>query len=228
VKNRIKSAIILLSVILFSGTTWAYKFDFVTVSDVVTKVRKKFSKVDSYQANFSITSKRGRKVNRQTGVLKYKSPNKLLIEFYSPRDQKIVSDGKMMWIYIPSMNVVAQQDLKSDTGLFGSGTRSGLRRLFSKYHYRFLSKKQPEETPQGTFYTLFLKQKESRSGFKTLKLWINSDYMISKAQGETTTGKTITIDLSKINTQVNHPTGIFRFSVPARARVITNPMIAEE
>lgn len=206
-----------------------YRFDFITVSDVVKKVKKRFGEIDSYQAKFSIRSTKRGKTRHQTGVLKYKSPNRLLIQFFRPSGQRIVSDGSMMWIYIPSMNVVAEQDLKSgDQGLFGSGTKSGLRRLFSKYHYRFDSKKQPTEANGETYYTLYLKQKESRSGYKHLKLWVNSDYMIQKAEGETTTGKHVVISFTDINTEVRHPSGIFKFDVPPRARVIKNPMISEE
>ena len=81
-----------------------------------------------------------------------------VIRFFKPYGQKIVSDGKMMWIYIPNMNVVAEQDLKSNKGLFGPSTKTGLNRLFSKYHYRFMSKKQPEQLDDGTkAYTLLLK-----------------------------------------------------------------------
>jgi outer membrane lipoprotein-sorting protein len=206
-----------------------YRFDFITVSDVVKKVRKRFSEIDSYQAKFTIHSTKMGKTRHQTGILKYKAPNRLLIQFFQPSGQKIVSNGSMMWIYIPSLNVVAEQDLKSgDQGLFGSGTKSGLRRLFSKYHYRFDSKEQPEEADGEKYYTLFLKQKESRSGYKHLKLWVNSDYMIQKAEGKTTTGKQVTISFSNISTDVRHPSGIFKFDIPPRARVIKNPMISEE
>jgi len=128
------------------------------------------------------------------------------------------------------MNVVAEQDLKSDSGsIFSSGTKIGLRRLFFKYHYRFASKEQPEPQTDGSKkYTLLLKQKESRSGFRTIKLWVSEDFIISKAFGETSTGKKVTIEFSKIKTDINLPNGIFRFNIPPRARVIKNPMISEE
>jgi len=207
----------------------AYKFDFTTVGDIVKGVKKRFGEIDCYQANFVINSDKMGKKKTQTGTIRYKSSDRLLVEFSQPSGQKIVANDKTMWIYIPSMNVVAEQDLKSDTGFFSTGTKSGLKRLFSKYHYRFASKEQPEVQDDGSkCYTLILKQKETRSGFRTLKLWVSPEYFIVRAAGETSTGKRVDISFTNIRTDVKHPNGIFRMEMPARANVIKNPMISEE
>lgn len=208
---------------------FAYKFDFITVSDVVKNVQSKFGSFKTYQAQFVIVSEKLDKKKTQQGTISYKASNKLMINFFSPQGQKIVCNDKMMWIYIPSMNVVAEQDLKGgDAGLLTSGS-IGLKRLFSKYHYRFDGKEQPEIQSDGTkCYTVFLKQKESRSGYRTLKLWISEDYMIQRASGETASGKKVDITFSNIKTGLDLPNGLFKFDVPGQARVIKNPMIAEE
>jgi outer membrane lipoprotein-sorting protein len=215
---------------LYTAPLGAYKFEFTTVSDVVKKVRQRFSSIESYQAGFRITSEKAGKKTQQSGTVKYKSSNKLLIEFDQPAGQKIITSGNTMWIYIPSMNVVAEQDLKSPSGsLFASNTRSGLNRLFTKYHYKFASREQPESQNEGSRkYTLMLQQKESRGGFRTLKLWISEDYIITRAAGETSAGKKVEIDFFNIRTDVDLPNGIFKFDIPSRARVIKNPMISEE
>ena len=208
----------------------SYKFEFITVSDIVKKIKKRFSEIDSYQANFKIVSEKFGSKAYQQGLLKYKASNKILVEFHKPYGLKVISNGETMWIYIPSMNVVAEQDLKADYNtIFFSGTKSGLRRLFSKYHYRFATKEQPEKQPDGTRkYTLLLNQRESRSGFRTLKLWVQEDYLITKAHGESTTGKSIAIEFSNIKIGVNLPNGIFKFDIPSKARIIKNPIVSEE
>ncbi|HPL17518.1 MAG TPA: outer-membrane lipoprotein carrier protein LolA [Spirochaetota bacterium] len=220
----------MIALIAVSATgLYAFKFDFTTVSDIVDNIKSNFGKLDSYQANFTIMSDKGGRTNQQTGTIKYKAHNKLCIEFSQPYGQKIVSNGKTMWIYIPSMNVVAEQDLNSESGIFTTGSRSGLNWLFSKYHYRFASKEQPETQDDGTKrYTLILKQKESRSGYRKMKLWVLERYFIVRAQGETSTGKKVDIKFSELKTNVSLPNGIFKFDVPSRARVIKNPMISEE
>jgi outer membrane lipoprotein-sorting protein len=194
----------------------------------VSRIKENFGKLDSYQANFRIVAQKRGKTIHQKGIIKYKASNKLFVEFHQPMGQKIVSNGKKMWIYIPSMNVVAEQDLKSDTTFFSS-TKSGLTRLFKKYHYRFASKEQPEAQANGTkYYTLILKQKESRSGFRNMKLWVTESYFIIRASGETSTGKKVDITFSNVKKNVTLPSGIFKFDIPARARVIRNPMISED
>ncbi|OHD66709.1 MAG: hypothetical protein A2176_11230 [Spirochaetes bacterium RBG_13_51_14] len=212
-----------------SSGLFAFKFDFTTVSDIVDNIKNTFGKIDSYQANFTVVSEKMGKTNRQSGVIKYRASNKLCIEFTQPYGQKIISNGKTMWIYIPSMNVVAEQDLNPESDIFSPGTKSGLNWLFSKYHYRFASKEQPETQEDGTKrYTLILKQKESRSGFRKMKLWITPRYFIARAEGETSTGKKVDISFSDLKTNIDLPGGLFKFDIPARARVIKNPMISEE
>lgn len=230
--NNKSRKFILSSVIIFFisiGSAFAYKFDFVTVSDIVKNIKKTYAGLESYQANFQILSdKDGRKVT-QSGILRFKASDRLLMEFTNPARQKIVSNGEMMWVYIPSLNVVAEQDLMSESGIFTSGSEAGLARLFSKYHYRFASKEEPETMPDGSkMYTLILKQKETRSGYRTIKLWVSESYFIVKAEGETSTGKRVVISLTNIKTNIDLPNGIFKFEIPATARVIKNPMISEE
>ena len=228
-KNKILLIIpIFIFSTIFGLEANAYKFDFVTVGDVVKQIQANFGKLRSYQANFNITSTRGGRPSTQTGTVKYKSPDKLLIEFSNPAGQRIVSDGKTMWIYIPAMRVVAEQDLRSG-GDVPAPTASGLRRLFSRYHYRFAGKDQPEPQKTGDpLYTLQLRQKETRSGYRSMKLWVNKDYMIVRAQCETSTGKTVEISFSNIKTNVDFQNALFRFEMPQGARTIKNPMVSEE
>ena len=219
----------ILGLALSTTCVWAYKFDFVTVSDIVKKIKDRFSGIKTYEANFRITTEKTGNKSVQTGILRYKAPDKMIVIFQQPYGQKIIANGKTMWIYIPSMNVVAEQDLKDEGGFFSSASVNGLQRLFSKYHYRFLSKNQPEPQQNGPrMYTLQLKQKETRSGYRTINLWVTEDYLIMRALGETSTGKKIEIVFSDIKTDIDIPNGMFKFDMPAQARVIKNPMMAEE
>ncbi len=229
-KVKVFLAVVVCCLLLPAYSGNAYNFDFVTVTDIVKKVKKRFSEIDSYQADFTInSSKLGRQLH-QTGMVKYKSANKMMVDFTSPQQHRIVSNGKTMWIYIPSMNVVAEQSLKSDsTSIFSSGTKSGLRRLFSKYHYKFASKDQPVQMADGSKrYVLDLKQKEASGGFRTLKLWISENFLITKAAGQTAAGKDVEIEFNNIRTDVSFPNSMFKFDIPSGARVIKNPMISEE
>jgi outer membrane lipoprotein carrier protein len=222
--------IIALPLLLISSvSSLNAKFDFTTVSDIVKKVKEKFASVECYTAEFSIESEKGAKKTSRSGTIKSRYPNYLMVDFYNPRGQKIVSNGKTMWLYIPSMNVVAEQDLKDDGGLFTSGSKSGLQRLFTKYHYKFDSKDQPKTEKDGNkYYVLFLQQKESRSGFKTIRLWINEQYFVTKAEGLTSSGKKVTITFTKIDVTKDYPKGIFKFDIPSNAKQIKNPMLSEE
>lgn len=235
-KNKLKKisslfCITILFLFLFDYIgSYGYDFKYILVVDVVQKIKDRFENLDTYQADFKIISEKAGSKIRQSGRISYKKRSKMLIEFREPYGQKIVSDGRAMWLYIPSMNVVAQQDLKNETGsLFTAGTSNGLKRLFAKYHYTFASKNQPESQQDGTkAYTLSLMQKESRSGFRKLKLWISSEFMIKKVSGETTSGKELEIIFENIKTDVDLSNGMFKFDIPSRVKVVTNPFVSEE
>ncbi|MGL4369248.1 MAG: LolA family protein [Spirochaetota bacterium] len=208
----------------------AIKFDFVTVSDVVKDVKKRYGDIECFSADFRISTDKGGKKSIQQGSVKSKYPNKLLVEFTVPAGQKIVATDKMMYMYMPSLNVVAEQEINNeDSSIFSAGSKTGLRRLFNKYHYKFDSKDQPSAGTDGKkYYTLYLKQKESRSGYRVLRLWITEDFLIKRASGETSSGKKVDIEFSNIKTNENFSNGLFKFDPPSQARVIRNPMIAEE
>jgi chaperone LolA len=234
-KNINRQIFFLFFIIIFSflfnfSALYGYKFEFTTVSDVVKNIKEKFEDFDTYQADFKIISDKAGAKNRQSGKVSYKKKNKMIVDFREPYGQKIVSDGKTMWLYIPSMNVVAEQDLKDETGsLFTTGSASGLKRLFSKYHYKFASKNQPEVQSDGRkAYTLSLKQKESRSGYRTLKVWVSESYLITKITGETTSGKNVEIIFENIKTDGDLANGLFKFDVPSKAKIIKNPFVSEE
>ena len=227
--KKIKFLLTLFLIMSASALLSSYKFDFITVGDVVREIRAAYGGIDTYQANFTIESERHGRKTVQRGVIRFKNSDRLVMDFTQPANQKIVSNGKMLWIYIPSMNVVAEQDLKSDSGLFAAGSKSGLNRLFSKYHYRFASKEQPETMKDGSkMYTLELKQRESRSGYREINLLVDENYFITKAEGVTSTGKKVSISLTDFKTDVDLPGSLFKFDIPARARVLKNPMMSEE
>ena len=227
--KKLKYLLTLSIIVFFASALSAYKFDFITVGDIIKEIRAAYGELESYQANFTIESERYGKKSVQRGVIRFKNSDRIVMDFYQPSNQKIVSNGKMMWIYIPSLNVVAEQDLKSDAGLFSSGSESGLKILFSKYHYRFASKEQPETMKDGSKrYTLELKQKESRSGYREINLQVDEDYFITRAEGVTSTGKKVSILLTDIKKNLDLPESIFKLDVPARARVLKNPMMSEE
>ena len=232
-KGRKLTAFAVLTAFLMAAIAvpaFAIKFDFTTVSDVVKSIKKRYADIECYSADFKIVIDKGGKKTVQQGTVKSKFPSKLLVDFTLPYGQKIVSADKMMHIYMPSLNVVAEQEVTTEDGsIFSSGTKNGLKRLFNKYHYKFDSKDQPVQDTDGKkYYTLSLKQKESRSGYRTLRLWITEDYLIKKVSGETAAGKKVDIEFSNIKTNENFSNGIFKFEAPSQARVIHNPMIAEE
>ena len=225
-----RKMLVSLAALLVPISLSAVKFEFTTVSDVVKKIKDRYAGIECLTTEFTMESDKGGRKTTRSGLIRTRYPNYLMVDFYSPAGQKIVSDGDTLWMYIPSMNIVAEQDLKDDEGgLFSSNSRTGLQRLFTRYHYKFAQKEQPSAGPDGKkYYSIFLQQKESRSGYRTIRIWVDENYYVTRAEGETSAGKKVRISFNKIQTDKEYPKGIFKLDKPASARVVKNPMLAEE
>ncbi len=89
-------------------------------------------KADIEQATYSDLSD----VSVMKGRLTLKNPDKFSIEYEEPEKQVVKCDGKVVWVYVPSMNQAVTQEVKNvknrDNILFGFGKfLATLRRDFS-------------------------------------------------------------------------------------------------
>jgi outer membrane lipoprotein carrier protein len=79
------------------------------------------------------------------GAVYVKRGGKLRWEYSEPTPQEIVSDGKTLWIYTPTLNQVnvgaAPEALAGPAGSF----LAGLGRLREHFHVRFLNPAQPRD-----------------------------------------------------------------------------------
>lgn len=233
--NKTLVAVLLAATIwLIPSANWSEdKFDFVVAKDIVKKILKEFKSYNTYQANFKIVSKKGRKTKVRRGTISFRKPDKVRMDFSRPRRQSIVSDGESIWIYVPRLKLLGQQELKSkgDEGFFSKKIPIGLNRLFSLYHYSFTKQKQPSQAniggQKGKYYTLALKQTTMTSGFRKMTLWVNQDYHIRQVKASTALGKKVTMTFTKIKTGIDLKESLFVFNkdkYPIR-NTVKNPLV---
>ena len=89
--------------------------DILTASQFFDSISDKYSTVGDYEARISITA--GESV--MEGVLFYKSPNLLRINFSEPEEQVISVYDDILTLHIPDQNVIMEQKLQkhSDASL---------------------------------------------------------------------------------------------------------------
>jgi outer membrane lipoprotein-sorting protein len=203
-------------------------------SEVVKKVKKKYSEVQTFTADFKINTVHNKKSSQMTGTCQFKSPGKIRYDFTQPNGDAIVSDGKILWIYIQKIGAVGKQDLEiqktnnSGEPIFQQNTPTGLNRIFRKYHYKFNSINQPQKAEDGKeYFVLALEQREKIGGFENMTLYIdNQDYLVKKAIGRDSRGKETTIQYSNIQLNVEIEDGVFKYKTTKDAKIVNNPLVS--
>ncbi|PJZ76724.1 LolA family protein [Leptospira neocaledonica] len=205
-------------------------------SEVVKKVRKTFSDLKSYKADFVIQTEANKKVVTKKGVCYYKKGGKIKYEFSDPSGDEIVSDGKTLWIFIKRLNAAGKQDLtlnKSNKSgpIFSPMTEEGLSRIFRKYHYKFESIEQPQISPKDNrqYFVLALEQREKIGGYETMTLYVDAQTsFIKKAVASDGRGKTTTVEFFGLDPNADIEDGVFNFRPDGNSKIVNNPLVSEE
>ncbi|MCC5813362.1 MAG: outer membrane lipoprotein carrier protein LolA [Leptospira sp.] len=206
-------------------------------SEVVKKIKKKFSEIKSYSADFKIVTQEGRNTRNMNGTCLYKKPGKIRYDFQNPAGDAIVSDGKTLWIFIKRLQAVGKQDLTLDKNtksgaVFTSTSPEGLNRLFRKYHYKFDNTTQPRKIdPKDNteYFVLALEQREKIGGFEQMTLYVDSNtYLIRKAEALDGRGKKTIIEFSNMDLNGDIEDGLFNYHISGNAKIVNNPLVSED
>ena len=220
--------ILLPSILLAQAHNWN------SPSEVVKKIKKRYSELKSYTSDFTITINNNKKTTQMKGSGSYKTPGKIRYDFSNPEGDAIVSDGKTLWIFIKKIGAVGKQDLeisKNNTSgepIFQANSIPGLNRIFRKYHYKFDSINQPQKLEDGKeYFVLSLEQREKIGGFENMTLYVNSnDYIVYKAIGKDARGKETILEYSKFNPDTEIEDGIFNYHISGNAKIVNNPLVS--
>lgn len=219
--SRLKLAAILLTSTLFAQDN----SDFLHQTDVVNKMKKNFGLINTYTARFKLTMKEDKKTKLYRGVVYYERGGKIHYDFQSPSRDKIISDGKTMWVYIQRLNAVGIQKLSNKKTSLPPAQLEGLISLFERYHYRFDDPQQPKKIGGKSFYVLELKEKVSSGGYQNLTVYVNPEsYFIEKIIGKRGTAKRVELELSSVKTNTSLKSGLFIFKVKDGVKVVENPL----
>lgn len=230
--KKLSKAIFFILLISFPG--YGQEHHWHSHAQIVKKVIKKFKDLKSYSADFRILTQSGKRIRQMNGRIYYKKPDKVRFAFSNPAGNLMVSDGRMLWVYIRRLNAAGRQDLRlnkkdeSGRSIFAKNPTPGLSRLFRKYHYHFDTTEQPRQVDGNSVFVLDMTQREKIGGYEKITLFVDSSsYLIRKAIAADSYGKITTISFS--NTRLNIPLDgkLFQFKPGSRIRVIDNPLVNE-
>lgn len=121
-----------------------------TLDDAVRGIESAYGRLNDLKAEFAQTAynKSLNSTIPAQGAVYLKKGGKLRWEYSEPTKQEIVSDGKTLWVYTPTLNQVntgpAPEALAGPAGSF----LAGLGRLREHFNVRFLNPAQPTD-PEG-------------------------------------------------------------------------------
>ncbi len=206
------------------------KIEVVNANSLLEIVRNKIVKTRSFSGAFIYT------VKNKTfyGAVKFKAPNKFLFNFYGKNSKgetfdtgsKMVSDGKVFWIYLKEQNVAIRESLVRDrkTPMIGWN----IDRLTKEYVATI-----PKEGYKVNFqnieaYKLAFIPKNSTAGFKYINMIFNTDGDILKMEAQNQLGDKVELIIKYNEFNINISETSFEFSPDENTQIYDNILVPEE
>jgi outer membrane lipoprotein carrier protein len=186
-----------------------------SLDDVLREIEGVYGRMNDLRADFTQTA--FNKSLNQTipakGTVYLKKGGKLRWEFTEPTPQEIVSDGKKLWVYTPTLNQAnvaeAPEALAGPAGSF----LAGLGKLRSEFQVRFLNPAQPKDT-EGN-WVLDLTPKQPLPTLARLILAFDpKSWEIKKAVVHDQFENTVTMRFTKTAVNSGLPDRTFTFVAP--------------
>jgi outer membrane lipoprotein carrier protein len=187
----------LISSLLFCATAYA---------SPLQTLQSLLSATHNYSANFIQTTREGRDgISRTaTGKIYLQKPNRFRWELSAPSPQIIVSDGRYLWVYDPSLLQVTQKKVTSrtfDPALLLTGDSS---KILHQFRVTWLPS-------FGGWYQL--QPKHSGSGILVIRLQYRAN-QLSKIQVMNNMNQSSLFTFTQIKMNTTLPANLFNFTVP--------------
>lgn len=187
-----------------------------TLDDVIRDVEAVYGKLVDLKAEFS-QSAFNKSLNRTIqarGTVYLKKGGKLRWEYTDPTPQQIVSDGKTLWVYTPTLNQVntgpAPEALSGPAGSF----LAGLGKIREHFEARFVNPAQPKDADGNV--RLDLTPKRPLPTLSRLILTVDpKGFLVRQAVVYDQFENTVTMTFTKITINSGMPDTRFTFVPPA-------------
>jgi outer membrane lipoprotein-sorting protein len=207
-----------------------YSQEIVTGLDFFDRVAENYATIQDYIADFDMTIEE----NSMSGLIYYKNPNLIRIDFVDPEEQVLVTDGSVMQVYVPRYNVTLTQRLKAQTNPGGFATGEGLSMLRRNYQIAFLDSPDPQplDGPDGNstepVYKLFLTWRNTAQGFREITISVTPDLFIRRMTAVTADRRDIEFTFKDIQINQNIPDERFEYDSPPSSNNYDNFLYGAE
>ncbi len=179
-----------------------------------------YEKVTSLQADFvqQVENPLLRTNTTSRGTLYQRRPDRFLMRFSDPSGDVVVSDGKTLWVYYPSVD--SGQVIRS-RGAVGANGMDLQAQFLNDPDRRFDARKVGTDTVAGrTAAEVELTPREA-APYARLRVWIDTgDHLVRRFDVEEENGVTRHFRLSDLRVNPQLPDSLFRFQPPAGASIV--------
>ena len=186
-----------------------------SLDDVVREIEAVYGRMTDLRADFTQTA--FNKSLNQTiparGTVYLKKGGKLRWEYTEPTPQEIISDGKKLWVYTPTLNQANVADAPEALAGPAGSFLAGLGRLRTEFQVRFLNPAQPKDA-EGN-WALDLTPKQPLPTLTRLILSVDpKGWEIRKAVVHDQFENTVTMLFRKTTVNAGLPDSLFTFVAP--------------
>jgi len=193
-------------------------------SDLLDRAVAAWTKVKTVRAGFeqTITNPLTGRTLTATGEYQQSRPGKLAVTFADPANDRIVADGKFVWLYLPSS--APDQVIKTVQGAAGTGTVDLSAQFLTAPRSRFTVNAVGTLVVSGrpTHGYNLIPKADGAAPFTAASVWIDdADATIRQFEVTEQGGVQRRIRLTSFKTNVPVDASVFVFTLPAGVRVVT-------
>lgn len=193
-------------------------------TDLLDRAVAAWAKVKTVRGTFEqtiVNSLTGRTMTT-TGEYQQERPGKLSVSFAEPANDRIVADGKFVWLFLPSS--APDQVIKTPLGPGGTGTMDLTAQFLVAPRSKYVVTPTVSATVSGRATHAYELVPKSTQGapFKTATVWIDdADATIRQFEVTETTGVQRRIRFMSFKSNVPVDARAFVFALPAGVRIVT-------
>ena len=168
----------------------------------------------------------GNRINARGQVLR-KAPDLLAITFTDPAGDKIISDGRAVWVYLPSTS--PGQVIKMTPGGSEAERLDPASQLLRSPRSRFNIADGGTASVGGRSTRVVLLTPKGRESFSRAKVWIDTrNSLVRRFEVTEPSGLVRNVTLTSIQANVAVPSSAFRFTPPRGVRVIDQGQLGRQ
>ncbi len=203
--NKIKFICVSILVVAMVAVTVSAQ-QITSITEMLSLMDQRYKDVIDYKANFTFTKKKSSYADPdiETGLIRFKYPNKLFVEFISPTKKDIVCNGKFIYVYLHGAGYYGKQEFNDNLKLYDNSKKT-VAYLKNNYSLSFIGSKSLQDFEGQQVYKLKGYPRRIDAGFYKIEVYVRSDGFIVYQKGHTRDGKIFEYALKnvEINTDIS-------------------------